>query len=496
MLQKSQDNSMKTSFVFIKNMLDDEGYTLTYPLEDNYITFKTKRDKIEYTCPNGHNNSILLQNWKAGRRCKDCADQKKKLCHSVLQEEFSKRGCTLLTKEDDYDAVYKQKMSYVCPNKHNHSIRYQDFVRGHGCPECTGQTPKTLDFIKKSFNDVGYTLLTERYKNNKQYLRFICPSGHEHKIRWDDWQRGVRCGICDTSKMSKEEKSLTDYIKSLGFGVIENDRSVISPLELDTVIPEKLIAIEYCGLYWHGETKGKDSKYHINKLNSCKEKGYRLITIFSDEWVNKQDTVKTRLKHILGINDDVIYARKCDIRVIDTKTSTKFVNEHHIQGSTGSSVKLGLFHNSELVSVMTFAKGSISKGKGGVSGVYELSRFCSSRRVVGGASKLLTYFKRNYEWDEIFTYADKRWSDGNLYEQIGFECVGETKPNYWYFKTSSSTQKRGHRFNYRKDRLPILFENVDMTMTEWQIMQSQGFDRIWDCGNIKYRVTNDFTLYK
>jgi G:T-mismatch repair DNA endonuclease (very short patch repair protein) len=297
------------------------------------------------------------------------------------------------------------------------------------------------------------------------------------------------CGEC-CKHFSQAERDISDYIKSLGLTVIENDRSIISPLELDIVIPEKNIAIEYCGLYWHGETKGKDIKYHLNKLKRCVEMGYRLITIFEDEWINKRDIVEKRLNHILGDNNKRVYARKCDIKEISPKIANEFINQHHVQGSTGSSVKLGLYYNNELVSVMTFAKPSLSKGRKSFDNVYELSRFCSSVHVVGGASKLLTHFKRNYEWNEIFTFADRRWSKGNVYEKLGFESVGETKPNYWYFKTRDEGIQRKHRFNYRKDRLPVLFNNVDMDMTEWQIMQSQGFDRIWDCGNLKYITRN------
>jgi len=97
---------------------------------------------------------------------------------------------------------------------------------------------------------------------------------------------------------------------------------------------------------------------------------------------------------------------------------------------------------------MTFSKGNIAKGSKAVEGIWELNRFCSNYnyRVVGAAGKLLEYFKKNYDWKEIFSYADRRWSNGNLYKQLGFELIGTTKPNYWYI----ISYKRIHRFNLRK----------------------------------------------
>ena len=129
---------------------------------------------------------------------------------------------------------------------------------------------------------------------------------------------------------------------------------------------------------------------------------------------------------------------------------------------------------------MTFSKGNISKGSSTKLGVWELNRFCVSRPVIGIAGKLLKYFEVNYKPNEIFSFADRRWSDGNVYNKIGFTFVCYTQPNYWYFKDN---KKRLHRFNFRKDKIKHLgTEN----QTEWEIMQEQGYDRIWDCGKLVY----------
>jgi hypothetical protein len=223
-------------------------------------------------------------------------------------------------------------------------------------------------------------------------------------------------------------------------------------------------------------------------LEDCKKVGFNLITIFEDEWVYKKDIVKSRLKNILGIDKDVvkIHARKCIIKEISITEASMFCEENHIQGYTGSSIKIGAFYGNELVSVMTFAKPSLSKGYSNYSaGVFELSRFCSklNYNVVGIASKLLKYFRNNYSWSLMFSYADRRWSNGNLYNKIGFEFDSITKQNYWYFRGGDT--KRSHRFVLRKKH------DEPKDITEWEIRKSQGWNRIWDCGNLKYVINKE-----
>jgi len=130
---------------------------------------------------------------------------------------------------------------------------------------------------------------------------------------------------------------------------------------------------------------------------------------------------------------------------------------------------------------MTFSKGNIAKGSKPKGDIWELNRFCSdyNYHIPGIASKLLTYFKRNYVWKEIFSYADRRWSTGNLYYKLGFTLDSTTRPNYWYVKGL----KRIHRFNLRKR------PDEPKEIPEWVLRQSEGYVRVWDCGNYKFRLT-------
>ena len=142
--------------------------------------------------------------------------------------------------------------------------------------------------------------------------------------------------------VSKVEKQLLESIKSMYMGqIIENDRNVIAPLEIDILLPDLKVGIEVCGLYWHSE-RFKDRDYHVDKMLMCEEKGYRLITIFEDELMFNFDKVISKLKSILGLNTNSIYARKCTIVQLSTTEAREFFETNHIQGYVNASIRFGL----------------------------------------------------------------------------------------------------------------------------------------------------------
>lgn len=298
----------------------------------------------------------------------------------------------------------------------------------------------------------------------------------------------LRCFTCepkiDTGGQSILEKQISDYVKTLDPETKEQDRTIITPLELDIVSEKHKIAIEIDGLYWHSEISGKKNKfYHSQKRKTTSNAGYRLFQIFEDEWIEKQKIVKSRLKNAFKKNIRKIQARKCIVKKIDTETKSKFLKKYHIQGNDKSNIHLGLYYKNKLVSVMTFNPYRIALGNSTKLNSYELTRFCSifNFNIVGGASKLLSFFEKNYNPKELLSYADKRWSDGNLYQKLGFNLVGSTQPNYWYIVKN----QRKHRFAYRKSELSKQLKTFNPELTEWENMQINGYDRIWDCGSIK-----------
>lgn len=295
-----------------------------------------------------------------------------------------------------------------------------------------------------------------------------------------------QCLLCNpvgSFNSTNQQLEVVEFIKNLGFDVIEHDRKILNGKELDIVIPEKNIAIELDGLYWHSELY-KESNYHLNKTDLCEANNIQLIHIFEDEWANKKEIVKSRIKSILGKSTTSIYARKCNIKKINSKVCREFIELNHLQGYIPASVKLGLYYEDELVSVMTFGKLRAALGNKGTDSEYEMYRFCNKigYSVVGGASKLLSHFIKHFNPTYILSYADRRWSIGKLYDKLKFKMEGKSDPNFWYVKNGI----RYHRFNFRKSEL--VKEGYDPSKTAHEIMLDRKMYRIYDCGNIKYTM--------
>ena len=262
-----------------------------------------------------------------------------------------------------------------------------------------------------------------------------------------------------------------------------NVKNIIQPYELDILIDNKL-AIEINGNYWHSEISGgKDKKYHLNKTIACEEKGIQLLHFFEDELVFKFEIVKSIILSKLGKNSK-IYGRKCLIKEIEPSEEKNFLINNHIAGFTVSSKRIGLIYNNELVAVMSFGYRKIT---GDYS--YELLRFASLRgyNVIGGFSKLLNFALKQYEIKNLKTYADRRFSspDNVIYSKM-FKLNNISEPNYFYVHKSDYLTRK-HRFNFTKAKVVKMF-NADPIKTEIQIMRENGYDRIFDCGNIVFQL--------
>jgi hypothetical protein len=217
--------------------------------------------------------------------------------------------------------------------------------------------------------------------------------------------------------------------------------------------------------------------YHANKYNICKSKGIRLFTIFADEWEYKQDIVIKALRHKFHKNtNDVIFARKCTVVNIDTSTKDVFLNTYHMQGTGPGSLTYGLVDPlGKLVAVVTFIRQQHQQ--------FVLNRYATASHVVGGFSKLLKHFESNNTIYRIITFADLRWSEGQLYTTNGFtQQLTQLPPDYQYIIGN----KRYHKFGFRHKLLPKKLQNYDPNITEIANCEANNIYRIYDCGKLKF----------
>lgn len=454
-----------TNHIKTKHNLTIELFLEKYNDQYNPDLFKTNKQKIK-------RSAYLQENEKNRIECKICNKLFKKLSHTHL------------------------KHHNITPDKYK-----QKFNVSSTCSESTTNIQKTKS-INSQFQGIldriteynCIPLFSEKQydgvDNNKKY-KFKCNVCINKFLSTLDDGKGPICKICNPSLLfkpnKKAENELYEFLNSfLPNKIVCNDRTTIAPLELDFYAPSKNIAIEYNGLYWHSEYY-KDKKYHLNKNQLCEQKNIHLIQIFEDEWHNKKELIKAKLKHILKENNtERIYARKCIIKEIDFSTAKTFLEKNHIQGNDTSTYKYGLFSANELVAVMTFSKPRIALGSKVTESCFELCRYASliNKVVIGGSGKLLSYFVNKNNPKKIITYADKRWTHNtdNLYTKLNFKYIHTSQPNYFWCLNKT----RYHRYNFTKYKLVQKGKNP--LQTETQIMHADGYYKIWDCGHLKYEL--------
>ena len=322
-------------------------------------------------------------------------------------------------------------------------------------------------------NDINYI----KYLGDKTSL-FKCDLGENHEFEILSYNYIGRkrlnlplCTVCNPigDSQSIKEKELFNFINSIYDGeIIQSHRD---GLEIDIYLPEFNIGFEFNGLYYHSD-KFRENNYHLNKTKYFKERGIRIIHIWEDDWDLRRGIIESQIKNWLGLTNNKIFARKCYVKEIkDSKVVTKFLEENHIQGGVGSSLKLVLYYEGKLVSLMTFDH---YEGRNKMNNdEWNINRFCNKRdyNIVGGASKLFKYFIKNYDVSRVISYSDSDWSLGSLYETLGFEKVNKSDPDYKYIFEGT----RVHKSRFRKSKTGISESKLNLL-------------KIYDCGKTKWEI--------
>lgn len=326
---------------------------------------------------------------------------------------------------------------------------------------------------KKILKNKGFELLIsfDDFQKTSVKIPIKCEKKHTFEKSLNQIEMYTTCPMCN---ISQEQIELTAFIKKQKIKISKNNRKIIKPKELDIFIKEHNLAIEYNGLYWHSEIY-KNKNYHKNKTIECHKKNIQLFHIFSDEWGEKQDIVKSMLAHRMGKTKNKIYARKCNIKIVNVSDRREFFNKTHISGDIGSKIAFGLYHNNELVSCLSLRRPFHKKYKNYI----EIARFSTSNNtaILGGLGKLSKIAKQWAEengYEGILTYADMRFGLGLGYKKVGFEEIGETVIDYWY----TDGKKRFNRFKFRAQN----------NKTEKEIAEGNGVYKVYGCGSKIYLI--------
>jgi hypothetical protein len=318
----------------------------------------------------------------------------------------------------------------------------------------------------------------EQYTSRqRQYLEFKCRKcGSINQKTLQAFERGSLCDVCHPAGVSQDQSQIQEWLGTCDPISLQDispcDRSVIAPKELDLVVPKKRFAIEFNGLYWHSELSSRDidKRSHLEKTLMCREAGWRLFHIFSDEWRDKQDIVKSMILHRLGSSRATVGARNCSVVELTPEQRSSFFDRSHISGDSKSHRAWGLQLGGETLCALSVREPRQKKWKS----LLEIARFATlpHHHVSGGLQRLLEHAKKHAQGIGkvgLLSYADLRFGEGMGYRSAGFELIGDTGLDYWY----TDGQVRIDRFSMR----------AQDGLSERQVASLLKMGRVWGCGS-------------
>lgn len=451
------------------------------------------KEKVWWECPQGHEYDMpVISRTSSKLNCPLCSGRRVVsgindlfTIKPELEKEWNSKN-TISPKTLSINS--NTKVWWICDKQHEWKASVQSRTRGRRCPYCTNKKVLTgyndvftiKPELKQEWNfekNISNNVFPENYTyGSKKMVWWKCANNHEWEGIISDRSRGIGCPYC-SHLISRSEQEIYDYIVSLGIHAEQSNRKILSGQELDIYVPDKKIAFEYNGLYWHSE-EYRTHDYHYNKHISCQEEGIQLIQIWEDDWRDKQDIIKKMISHKLSVSkEQSIYARKLKIDNVSPEIASRILDENHIQGSVEGCHYIGLFDNDTCVAVLAFRLEGKNKKIGNIV------RYVTSQHVIGGFNKLLSFLERNYDLSSVYTFSDNEISNGSLYLNSGFEVDKIIPPDYMYVYKL----KRYHKFRFRKSHFKKDPDLVfDESLTELELAHLNKLWRVFDSGKIRW----------
>ena len=352
-----------------------------------------------------------------------------------------------------------------------------------GDPRNKSGSVLTVTQVSDQLESLGYELVPGSYEIKRLPLEARhLKCGHIRKNRLDMFYT-QECPVCSNTGVSKAELTVLEWVRSLGLEANKYDFKERStkPKSIDIYIPSLKVGIEYNGLYWHSEDRMSNSA-HFDKMKQAESEGIRLITIFEDEWLTREKQVKNFLKSVLNISEQVIYARKTDIKEVPKKIAQEFLEENHIQGSTTTEIAYGLYYEEILVGLISGNKHHRQDQQDKL--VLNRLAFKDGYSVVGGSSKLLKpliEYAKNKGYKQLISWSDNRWSQGKVYEKLDFTLEESLSPDYSYIYNRV-------RFPKQSCTKEKLLKKGAIGNTEREMAESLHYKRIYDCGKKRWSI--------
>lgn len=360
----------------------------------------------------------------------------------------------------------RQLVYWKCEMGHSGQTPYWFLLREKACLYCSSKK------VLAGFNDLATTCPEVAIEWHPTLNGDLTPSqvtvGSGRMVYWicdknHVWEAAVYsrtgnskagCPTCNAHNfISQPEKDLYEFITGLGFAVKQSDRSVlknVSARELDLIVPERMFAVEFNGLYWHSELAGKGPEYHLTKFTAAQAAGVELLQVWEDDWVNRRETVLHTIASRLCAVQAVPSGELFPIELTVSQAS-EFLDAYCIQGAVSAEVFYGLQDDAgTLHAVLALDVDTHSA---------EVVRFVSRGNAGSGFVELLTHAVDVLQLSTVFTVVDNAVNHAGVFEEAGFVKTEEIAPAAYSIVNAA------------------------------RVADSSGMNRIWDAGKTKYRFS-------
>lgn len=460
------------------NKISSDSVSIYADLKGTFVCNGINNDLPDHSFVATVSNVVAC--WKQGNLgCPVCAGRKVVKGVNDFESrypQFAKYWDYELNDEKPWEVNYNSEKNYhfICDKGHKFMrdpCHMRRGMSGNGCPVCRGrriiegsndllsQRPDVAGNWVSELNDLAVNEVTVR---SNQYAYFRCSSKRcnnifREKICAVTSTNGL-CPDCRNRTYSDAEKDLAEYIKNLGFNIVTNSKLTGNSQTYDIYVPERKIAIEYNGLYWHSERNGRGKDYHFDKLADCAKLGIRLIYIWDDLYTNHPRLVERYLRKELGVDKLKINFNECTIQYIDTDTATEFLEENSMLGYRTALSHLGIYCNGNIEGLLSFNMYN--------NGVCEIVQYSDIHYIIGGLSGALKYILSKNNINTFYAASDNTISNGKEFKDSGFEFIEALEPDYYLYSN-------GNR---------LLREEV----SEYEEYGEKSI-RIYDAGKLKWR---------
>lgn len=437
-----------------------------------------------------------------------------------------------------------KRVEFWCGNpKHDHwTVPLSNVARqGTRCPQCSGRRPVSghsdlaTTHSKLAAELVDQSLATTLKPGSNTSVLWQCSANSKHTWKATPYSRTAKktgCPYCSgrkivpgvndlatthpashpkTAKPKRYQMRLTKMVQALvpGSTVLSDDRTVLpSGKELDIVVPDHHLAIEFNDIFSHSEEavvtvhrRPRPHSYHAAKTRETREQGYQLVHVWKDDWLHRRELVLRALAHRLHAVDrlpDVlpdinpltcqrIYARNLTAKRVHGGIARRFWQDNHLQGPVHCTVNVGLYDQDGVLHALL---GVGRKNHGSrvslPDGTWDIQRYATLGVIVGGFTKLLAYAETLIPVDTWTSWSDDDISDGGMYQAAGFVVDKRQAPSYSYVGRKTKWE-RVHRSTYTKQRF---INDPDLTyqsgQTEHEAALTNKLYRIYDAGKTRW----------